>query len=46
VRYQGNEIKKPLHSNGYLSIVAHVGYSHIAMTGWFANILSKLPLES
>jgi hypothetical protein len=28
VGYHGNEINKPLHSNGHLSIVAHVGSSH------------------
>jgi hypothetical protein len=29
VRYHGNENNKPLHSNGHLSIVAHVEGSHI-----------------
>jgi hypothetical protein len=30
--YHGNEINKPLHSNGHVLIDAHVGGSHIGIT--------------
>jgi hypothetical protein len=48
VRYQGSETSKPLHSNGHLSIVAHVGGSQtgISLAFPFSSVFFFLPFRA